>query len=129
MVQQTDLTAGSGNALQACVASLFGLELDQVPNFVTLECGYEEGIRQFVAPSFVVRKIAISEGRPTEEVPADTLVILRGKSPRGAHGHVVIAKFEAGGSFTNELDPHPDSTFLDTAESLGWCIMFEPNLR
>ena len=43
---QTDMTAGSGNALQACVASMLGKPMDDVPNFVTMP-SYEEGIREF----------------------------------------------------------------------------------
>ncbi len=43
-VHQDDFTPSKGNALQACVASILGKSLDEVPNFVTLDCGYEEGI-------------------------------------------------------------------------------------
>ena len=103
-VHQTDFTAGSGNALQACVASLFGSAgaadtaedvLARVPNFVTLP-SYLEGIVDFVGPHFTVRKVALQTAALAGS-DVGALCILRGKSPRGAHGHVVIARVISGG--------------------------------
>ena len=103
-VHQTDFTAGSGNALQACVASLFGSAgaadtaegvLARVPNFVTLP-SYLEGIAEFVGPRFTVRKVAL-QAATLAGSDVGALCILRGKSPRGAHGHVVIARVISGG--------------------------------
>ncbi len=127
-VHQTDFSAGSGNALQACIASLFGRSLEAVPNFIALACGYDKGIEDFVAPYFKVHKIVLtdSSGHDSHSAPANQLVILRGKSPRGAHGHVVVAKCVDGKIFENVHDPHPDSTFLDSSEPPGWCMFFTP---
>ncbi|KAL7536365.1 hypothetical protein ACHAWF_005444 [Thalassiosira exigua] len=61
------------------------------------------------------------------DIPAefnDTICILRGKSPRGNFGHVVVAKHIAGGKFEMLHDPHPGGNFLDASESYGWCIFF-----
>ena len=129
---QTDFTAGSGNALQACIATLFGRPLETVPNFVALACGYEKGIEEFVAPHFDVRKIVFNDvhgdhNRPS--VPPNTLVLLRGKSPRGTHGHVVLVKSLCNSpdmNFSNVHDPHPDGTFLDPSEAPAWCMVFIP---
>eukprot|EP01062_Namystynia_karyoxenos_P011813 TRINITY_DN14240_c0_g1_i1.p1 TRINITY_DN14240_c0_g1~~TRINITY_DN14240_c0_g1_i1.p1 ORF type:complete len:168 (+),score=58.16 TRINITY_DN14240_c0_g1_i1:78-506(+) len=124
VVHQTDFTPGTGNSLQAAVASMLGLPLDQVPNFVALDCGYEAGIRGFAAErGLAMRKVPPAELR--SDTDAGRLCIIRGKSPRGAHGHVVVGKV----SFTPEVkyehlhDPHPDGTFLDPAEAVGW-VMF-----
>ena len=54
----------------------------------------------------------------------DTICILRGKSPRGDFGHVVVAKYVDGGAFEMVHDPHPCGNFLDKAESYGWCLFF-----
>lgn len=130
-VRQTDFNAGKGNALQCCVAALFGLELDDVPNFITLSEGYFSGIEQFVAPRYRVRKCDCVEASAEED---GTLCILRGKSPRGSHGHVVIArikKTEDTKNTTNQdffefvHDPHPEETFLDTNEPFGWYMVFD----
>lgn len=127
VVQQTDFNPGSGNALQACVATLFGRSMEDVPNFVTLACGYRKGIEQFVAPHFDVQMIVFTDrDNSISLVSIGQLVILRGKSPRGSHGHVVVAKCVDGMVFSNVHDPHPDETFLDGSEPSGWCMFFTP---
>eukprot|EP00038_Savillea_parva_P012371 m.204182 g.204182 ORF g.204182 m.204182 type:complete len:711 (-) comp22438_c0_seq1:118-2250(-) len=145
VVYQTRTDAGSGNALQACVASLFHVPLHDIPDFIHEPNGYMSAIEQTLRPSgWVPVKIdlgkvpsnqggggsvssqtghvdtgqgdagvgsgaktshgangtahAHSTGRggiptdlPAPLKPGD-LVILRGKSPRGPHGHVVVAR-------------------------------------
>ena len=55
-------------------------------------------------------------------------MLLRGRSPRGAHGHVVLARVTASEgvppAFEMLFDPHPDDTFLaDPAEeAFGWLM-------
>ena len=145
-VHQTDFTAGSGNALQACVASLFALPLDTVPNFIELAEGYAEGIKAFVAGSFAPRKVAVGgtpDGSgtapaaggdsahgslPLPASDAARLCLLRGTSPRGSFGHVVVARVTqcAPPVFEYVCDPHPDGTFL--SESLpqnSWAMFFD----
>ena len=95
-VHQTDFHPGTGNALQACVATLLGRSLDSVPNFITLSCGYDKGIEEFASPHFHVCKIMLadlinrnddnnnqSSASSSLVIPINQLVILRGKSPRG----------------------------------------------
>ncbi|KAF0756507.1 hypothetical protein AaE_004600 [Aphanomyces astaci] len=48
-VLQTDFTAEKGNALQACFASLYGLDLDDVPNFIADPRGYLDAINSWLA--------------------------------------------------------------------------------
>ena len=123
-VRQTDFSAGKGNALQACVASLFGLELDRVPNFITADIGYFPAIQQFLqASKYTVRKCNLSE----RTKDAEKLCLLRGKSPRGSHGHVVVARILSSGEFEFVVDPHPDDTYLDKSENYGWYMVFDEN--
>ncbi len=46
-----------------------------------------------------------------------TACILRGKSPRGSHAHVVVALVDSseagGGDFAMHLDPHPSDSFIE----------------
>ena len=153
-VYQTDFTPERGNALQACFAAMFRLELQKVPNFVLHPgngskilrhgnqydplClkrsvfilsdptdGYEVSIGAWLSTqSLNYRKITLSGGILQESdvltkfgvpyIKYGTIAILRGKSPRGEHGHVVIAKVDASGlGFDFVHDPHPDSTFID----------------
>ena len=116
-VLQTDFSAGSGNALQACVASLFHLQLEDTPNFVTLP-SYEQGIQDFVQPRYQA-----SKSKPPAS-NSQALCILRGKSPRGDFAHVVVARCRDDGNFDFVWDPHPDATFLDQEEPFGWYMTF-----
>lgn len=122
-VFQDDFSPAKGNALQACVASLFQQPLQEVPNFIALDCGYEEGIQTYLRPlNYLALKKKISDVSAEDE---GRLCILRGKSPRGSFGHVVVARVGQGGQYEMIHDPHPDGTFLDTSEASGWCMLFE----
>eukprot|EP00977_Amphora_coffeiformis_P009245 scaffold2102_cov161-Amphora_coffeaeformis.AAC.29 len=126
---QTDFSPGSGNALQACVAALFHVPMEDTPNFVTLH-SYEQGIQDFVATfgyTAVKRKLsdtAISDNN-NNRTSQQTSCILRGKSPRGDFGHVIVARCRETGGFDFVWDPHPNSTFLDESEPYGWYMTFE----
>jgi hypothetical protein len=124
-VFQDDFSPGNGNALQACVASLFQQSLQDVPNFITLDCGYEEGIQKYLNPHhYTYSKKKISELADEDQ---GRLCILRGGSPRGDFGHVVVAKVGQDGEFEMVHDPHPDGTFLDRSVAYGWCMLFNKN--
>lgn len=49
-VYQTIFGKPHGNCLQACVASLFELELDQVPNFMTFKSDWWDQLVEFCKP-------------------------------------------------------------------------------
>ena len=130
-VHQDDFRPGRGNALQAAVASIFGLELSQVPNFVELPEGYEAAIQSFCAEKgWTSLKLKMGEdtAAPFGEEYEGKLCVLRGKSPRGDSGHVVVAARRTskdGCGFEMIHDPHPDETFLDESEAFGWCMFFD----
>lgn len=145
-VFQDDFTPSKGNALQACVASLLGHDsLRRVPNFVTLECGYEQGIYNTLKENnadCTALKLSCSCCDNNGDIDVvdgkfgGRLCILRGKSPRGAYGHVVVArivdnnsnKASDDGKYQFEMihDPHPSGTFLDESEAFGWYMVFLP---
>jgi len=122
-IYQDDFSPAKGNALQACVASLFGETLKDVPNFIDLDVGYEQGIREYVTAN---SKYTVVKQRHQDTAGTDVgkLCILRGKSPRGDFGHVIVARIEQSRRFQMIHDPHPDATFLDTSENYGWCMLF-----
>jgi hypothetical protein len=143
-VHQTDFSPGRGNALQAAVASILGLELNQVPNFIEMPNGYDAAIREFCQEQHGLNCIKINlvvessndsrsdviNIQSTAVSVGGKLCVLRGKSPRGDFGHVVIAKKRMDNTdasnqqFEMIHDPHPDSTFLDESEAFGWCMFF-----
>jgi hypothetical protein len=150
-VHQDNFSPGRGNALQAAVASIFGLDLSQVPNFIEMPDGYEAAIRLFCQDSgdggmnnCIKIKLQgqvltssddhdhdhdhddINRTRVLSEYDGK-LCILRGKSPRGDFGHVVVARYRReGGKFEMVHDPHPKETFLDVGgkAGFGWCMFF-----
>ena len=113
-VLQTDHTPESGNALQACVASLLRLPLCEVPNFIAQPEGYWPAMLTHASSrGLSMMKVPLSEGRLHFASCPGTLCILRGTSPRGAHGHVIVAEVAADGRSLEPVhDPHPDGGFL-----------------
>ena len=105
---QTDTTAGSGNALQACIAALLGVPLESVPNFITLPEGYEKGIRDYVAPR-LVRKITLSAATLSclAQSDAGAVVLLRGGSPRGRRATYATAQSTAAAAAATAPPPPP----------------------
>ncbi|KAL9182656.1 hypothetical protein ACHAXT_013308 [Thalassiosira profunda] len=127
-VFQDDFSPAKGNALQAAVASIFGLPLQSVPNFIASPEGYEAAIASFYRQRNADgRCVKIKLNGDANKIPAKhngDICILRGKSPRGDFGHVVVARHRADGAFEMVHDPHPDGTFLDASEAYGWCLFF-----
>ena len=131
-VYQDNFSPGRGNALQAAVASVFGLQLAEVPNFVASPEGYELAIQQFCFDCG--RYASLKYSLKDDTLDADSwgkyegnFCLLRGKSPRGDFGHVVVARKvkkaddgETVSAFEMIHDPHPDETFLDESEPFGW---------
>jgi hypothetical protein len=131
-IYQDDFSPARGNALQAAVASLFGLDLESVPNFIAMAKGYEIAIRDFCeGRGMDCVKLQLTDDhrqqvttRPAQEYRGK-LCILRGKSPRGDFGHVVVDRYNSvDESFDMIHDPHPEGTFLDANEKYGWCMFF-----
>ncbi|KAJ1444790.1 hypothetical protein M885DRAFT_13358 [Pelagophyceae sp. CCMP2097] len=98
-VLQDDFSAGNGNALQAAVATLEGLTLGDVPNFVREPAGiegssvtwpgYEAELTKWLAArhqGFV--KIPLRNDKFPLAASPGMRCIVRGRSPRGEHGHV-----------------------------------------
>ena len=106
--------APSGNALQACVASIFARPLAEVPNFIAIPgVEYVDAIRAFAsANGHTFEKVAVTAGvkAPTLAAPQrpGSRIIVRGVSPRGEFGHVVVGRVQRDGvSFVLEHDVHP----------------------
>ena len=124
-VLQTELLPPHGNALQACVASLLGVALDTVPNFVEHADYWRAMLDHANSCGLSLLKLPLAnEGRlPFESVPG-TLCIARGESPRNAGGgHVVVAAVAADGVGLEMVhDPHPEGGFL--AGPAAWACFY-----
>lgn len=127
-VYQTDFTANKGNALQACVASILGLPLEEVPNFIEDPNGYERGINSFLeARSMGFIKLPLTT--PAElKYPcsaAGLYCIVAGMSPRGSHKHCVVCQV-CNDKFVFVHDPHPDGNMITTMEWAGFLVSTQP---
>lgn len=109
--RQTIFGEGKGNCFSTCIASLFDLPIEEVPNFcLDAENWFENADAWTRARGFRlvdlrgVQEISIKEG---------TRFIASGKSPRGDFNHSLIATVNEKGEFVVEMDPHPSDANLD----------------
>ena len=82
-VYQTVLEPPHGNCLQACIASLFELPLEDVPNFMAYGSGWRTKYRKFLK-TFGLKSLLYSS-REAQSLNGYHLVI--GGSPRGDFLH------------------------------------------
>jgi hypothetical protein len=114
-VHQTILEPPHGNALQACAASILGLPLNLVPNFV-VEVDYWDAMLRFAAlRGLTLIKVNLDGGL----LPHKT---------RGNHAHVTVAMVTCDGrALELAHDPHPTGDGL--AGEPSWAAFFVPASR
>ena len=112
-VYQTEFKKNKGNALQACIASIFDKEIDDVPNFIEFP-SYAEEIEDFVQQNFQLTfvKINLPNGELDFEVKHAPFVLAAGKSPRGNFKHVVVGQI-IGKIVQLAHDPFPDGSGIE----------------
>jgi len=121
-VYQTETAAGKGNALQACVASIFDKNLEEVPNFIEFK-SYAVAIADYAHQHFELTfvKINLPNGEMDFEVQNSPLVLAAGKSPRGNFKHVVVGKI-IGKQIELAHDPYLNGEGIEGSPS--WIGMF-----
>ena len=127
-VYQTIVNTTNGNCMQASVASILDLELDQVPKFV--EMADDEwclGIIDFMELHGFTYKGYCSDiyhdSFAMADLPnftgIDGYFLTSGKSPRFNCGHMTVYKLEEDGSFNLAHDPHESGLgILDISDVL-----------
>ena len=122
-----------GNCLQAAVASLLDLEVDQVPHFA-LYVDWFAAMRRWARDTregdFTYFEFPVPEQYATawESVVAwgrehDAHLLLSGPSPRGPFWHVVV------GNVDLEVvhDPHPSRAGLvEVRDAIVYCAPYDP---
>ncbi|MGB0983621.1 MAG: hypothetical protein ACPG19_06245 [Saprospiraceae bacterium] len=111
-VYQTEFEANKGNALQACVASIFGETIENVPNFIESD-NYANAISDFVYTNYGLTfvKILLNKDELDFPVQHETWILAAGKSPRGNFKHVVVSKI-VDKKITLLHDPYPNANGL-----------------
>ena len=127
---QTIVEPPHGNALQACVATVLAKPLDDVPNFVTSTDYWAAMLEHANTLGLSLLKVPLDGGRlPFPSLPG-TLCIARGTSPRGDHGHVVVATVAPDGvSLEYVHDPFSGGGYLSgDASWAAFYVAREPAL-
>lgn len=115
-----DAPAGEvGNCFPACLASVLGIGLDEIPHFHELHRSAEHALDAMVAWSrprgFVMMTFDWSEW-PRRYLPPGHLFVGGGKSPRGDYHHAVVCEIIAADPGWRVVhDPHPSGDGLDGA--------------
>jgi hypothetical protein len=141
MQTQFVATHGKGNCVQAAIASILDLRLEDVPAFRDLPAqDVESGIDRFLQ-SRGLRRISVRFSGAFEWGDAffqDSLyhplgecyvcgppVLIYGKSPRSSTGHAVVGHI-SGANVRITHDPHPDGTGIDgPPHSIHWIVPVE----
>lgn len=125
-IDQTEF-GHEGNCVQASIASILGLSLEEVPNFIKLHpgdnqesvCDFWDAVEDFLESQgywFKTMSVDPQAGRP------DVLYLASGMTKRGFH-HMVVKK-----GFDLIHDPHPDRQGL-SEETAAWMLVpFDPAL-
>jgi hypothetical protein len=108
-----------GNCLQACVASLLDLPLEEIPHFTWYMSEWANRLYIFLDGRGYkfngtrnIKHDGVSWLKDFKGI--DGYIIVGGGSPRGIwNGHAVI--YKDGEPF---FDPHPDNTFLTSEEDV-----------
>jgi len=108
VVEQTKFE-GVGNCTQACVASIFELELDEVPDFVNNHKDWYRALELWTIANYMLFPIMMELKDGPPRLMGQSLYghyLISGQSPRGRR-HMCVGKH---GRVVH--DPHPDETGL-----------------
>ena len=137
-VMQTNTDSVQGNCMTACLASIFELPIEEVPNWAEqfkddaemweayCQWLWDRGYQNVVLRGSAIETIGgikVGESVGTKGFMVDgwgsTPVRLGGASPRGAWGHTCVGQFtHAGMNLKIIHDPHPDQTGLKKLETI-----------
>lgn len=126
-VKQTQFAAevseSAGNCMAACFASIFELDLDDVPNFAAVPGdGYEwwDAVQDWLRGRGYFALVVEDEKMLSFRYP--TYTVVSGKSPRGDFEHVVVYR---NGQMVH--DPHPSKDGIETVTSAWFLVPLNPS--
>lgn len=140
-VDQTVFGDGKGNCNCACLATILGLPLSEIPNFcVDIPDGQDWQAAQnawLARYGLVILTLDLDgEGKlPKMTALVDGIpCLISGDSPRGDFSHAVVGKYRLNdgpvGERTHQLeyihDPHPSRKYLVKAKSVDFFISIDP---
>lgn len=129
-IDQTIFGEG-GNCYPACLATLFGVPLDRIPNFCALYKGTRWAVEaqrwlvQHVGVSFITLHVQEKDEEGVLPLPDGAVGILAGPAARGHH-HAVVAKYRNGACEIIH-DPHPSRAGLIKPVCFDFFVMMRPH--
>ena len=126
-VYQTEMSPGKGNCFSACLATVLGLRIEEVPNFREqtkdsnkyLEL-VQEWLKDFEIFMLVVR--ANTEELGFYPIPDGVMCIAGGKSKRFGHlgiNHACVGTIRNGYNFELLHDPYPGGTGFESQDDIS----------
>eukprot|EP01134_Creolimax_fragrantissima_P000580 CFRG0580T1 len=127
---QTEFEAEKGNALQACVATILNVPMNEVPNFIMEPDYWASMLSHAKTQQYTLIKVPLTaEGRLPFATGEGALCIVRGTSPRGSHGHVVVGAVATDGTRIDLIhDPFPNGgePCLALQPTAVWAAFYVP---
>ena len=120
-VDQTIFGLGKGNCFAACVASIFEVPLDSLPNFCCEE-GWPANFEDWLHERGLARMTVNTAGGG--RVPFHAWGIATGPSPRGDFLHSCVYR---GDRMVH--DPHPSRDGLLCLKEIDTFVVLDPGLR
>jgi len=130
-LKQTILHKKFGNCFSTCIASLFDLKIEDVPNFCAHDDWWKK-LQDWLRPqNLAFIELPTNKGvMPPLPILQDGMLCLAvGTGPRGCL-HAVIIKYKTDGVkhwFDLEHDPHPSDAGIFTTDFIGWFIVVDPS--
>lgn len=131
-VTQTLLGSEVGNCFAACIASMFELTIDEVPNFCADKEMWWRNLQAWLKPmnlAFVELQMPEDKMPPLPILSDGMLCLATGKGPRGLM-HAIVVRYGTDGTMhwlDTAHDPHPSREALVETRYLGWFIVLDPS--
>ena len=114
-VYQNDNSIETGNCMSACVASVLGLHIEEVPNFhhkkINTMTAQLKNVRKFLKQFDLTIISIVANPKNYWQVEPEMLFIAGVVSPnRDDCCHAVIGKFNSRDRFIQVFDPNPEAS-------------------
>ena len=130
-VNQTDTTFVTGNCMNACIASILEIPLDDIPSFHSNDPKDGEAFTHKLQKwgrsiGYLILDITITDDCDPDDILKDCWVIASGQSPRAKNGerHAVVWR---NGVMMH--DPHPSKEGIVEPDMYAVFIALNPKLK
>ena len=131
-LKQTIFNGKEGNCFAACIATVFEVGLDEVPNFAAFGSEWWDKLQDWLKPrnlAFIELEAKGGEMPAIPLLPDGVLCLACGMAARGFNNSVVVKYRSRDGKHWVELvhDPHPSDDGLQDTKYIGWFMVIDPS--